>query len=181
MVGRVQLETLVNGKPITYEGLRDPFDLALFPGAVDMARGQTLERLGKDISYVTRQLAMQDPDIEDIKVDYKIENGDLVITTEQKNKIDYELREYEATLEGTFSAPNPQLHTLKAAMAVLHNKNQPYLNHQGIAYDIISQWRGLRGRSGGLGSSTGTSSVPIFGDGVAGLAYGLSLWGMPFV
>ena len=175
MVGQLRLETLVNGKPVTYAGLRDPFNLNMFPGAVDISRGRTLDRLGKDISYVTRQLALQDPDVTDVKVTYTIEKGDLIVTTTQSSNRPYEMLEYEAALDGTFYSPQPKLHSLRATLAVLHGKNQPYLNRQSIAFDIISQWRGMRG---GRANGGGGSGSPVsFGQGLAGLAYGLSFWG----
>jgi hypothetical protein len=174
MVGQVKLNTIVNGRPITGSQLRDPFDLRLFPGAVDISRNRSLQKLGKDISFVTKQIASQNPDVLDINVSYKVENGDLIITTFEETKAPYDYLSYEAALSGEFNAPQPKMHVLRATMAVLHQKNQPYLNSHDIAYDIIGQWRGMRGS----GSSTkGAGPLLSLGEGVAGVAYGLSLWG----
>ena len=66
MVGQITLNTMVNGREISPQRMRDPFDLTSFPAVIDMHKGKTLDSLGKDISVVARMLAKSDPDIEDI-------------------------------------------------------------------------------------------------------------------
>lgn len=174
MVGKIDIQAKVNGKFVPQSRMGDPFDLAAFPGAVDASRGRTLEKLGKNIAIVTRMLANADPDIEEIKVDYRIENGKLIITSDQKSLVGM-------TEVGEVYGGGPKLHVFKAAMAVLHGKEYNQRNSlNDISFDILKAWKQRRQIGGGMGSlgSGGLRSSGSF-NGMSGiLATGFSLMGI---
>jgi hypothetical protein len=173
MVAQIDIQAKVNGKLVPRSRMGDPFDLAAFPGAVDASKGRSLEKLGKDIAVVTKMLANGDPDIENISVDYTVENGKLIITTDQKSLVG--VGELGEVYDG-----GPKLYVFKAAMSVLHGHN--YSQRSGlndISYDIMKTWRQKRLIGGGATIISGNSRNSGSFNGMNGmLATGFSLMGI---
>jgi hypothetical protein len=172
MVAEIQINAKVNGKLIPQNRMGDPFDIMAFPGAVDASRGRTLEKLGKDISVVTRMLAKADPDIEDISVEYKIQGEKLIITSNQKSLVG--IGDY-----GEIYRDGPKLHVFTAAMSVLHGKgyrNRNTLND--ISFDIVKTWKQRRSIGGRRNLSTPTRGEAAFNNMSGLLSTGLSLMGV---
>lgn len=157
MVGMINLNATVNGKPVSPSKLGDPFDLSSFPGVIDRRKGETLENLGRDISIVARLIAKGDPDIEDIKIEYKVEGNDLVISAEQTHSTGYNALKMAAWEEGTYMVSEPKIYLLQAAQSVLKGKQKTNSSITDIASEFVMDWKKKRNYGG-----SGHKKVPVF-------------------
>lgn len=141
----LNLETRVNGNRVSSPNMNDPFELGRFPGAIDASRGRTLDRLGKDITVVARKLARQDPDIEDVRVEYRVENGNLYISSEQTHSTGYSALRALEMETGEVYHQQPSYYLLKATHAVLDGRSSSSQQTLAdISKDMVKQWRSNR-------------------------------------
>jgi hypothetical protein len=180
MGGFLNINTLVNGRPLSPSRMRDPFNLRAFPGAVDQMRGKTLDRLGRDIVSAAQMLAQNDPDIVKMNIRYTVESGDLVIHSEQEHATGHQYLKEKALETGDdIYRSAPKNHLLKATLGVLHGKSKGYNTMDLFATDVVKQWRSTRGISG-AGGAKGSSPFTSFGTIAGFLSVGTAyLSGIP--
>lgn len=142
----ISLSARVNGKEISGAQLNDPFELSKFPLAVDTAKPQALDKLGRDIVSVARIMARDDPFIDEYSISYTVEGGQLKLHSEQISNKGYDALSDRSLELGVPYRQMPQLYLLKATNAVLKNKtaDQPLSE---IAYDFVTQWKVSKGLS----------------------------------